>query len=393
VTDAATVLERCAALGTISEEPGRLLRRYATPAMREANELVAGWMEAAGLSVRTDAVGNLIGRREGARPEALLLGSHLDTVPNAGRYDGPLGVLSAIAVVERVGELPFSLEVIGFADEEGVRFGTSFLASSALVGAWDPAWLTLTDADGITLGDALRAFGGDPDGIERERRPDGSVLAYCELHIEQGPVLEALGEPVGLVTAIAGRSAATVRFTGMAGHAGTVPMEARHDALAAAAELVLVAESLARGREGLVATAGVLDVEPGAANVIPGAARLVLDVRSGADAVRTAAVAALREAAESIGANRGVEVGWEETAVAAVPLELRPLAAAAGEGVPQLPSGAGHDAMMLARMAPASMLFVRCRGGISHHPDEHVEEADVAVALDVLERSVRSLAA
>jgi allantoate deiminase len=393
VTDAATVLERCAALGTVSEEPSRLLRRYATPAMREANELVAGWMEAAGLSVRTDAVGNLIGRREGARPEALLLGSHLDTVPNAGRYDGPLGVLSAIAVAERVGELPFSLEVIGFADEEGVRFGTSFLGSSPLVGAWDPAWVTRTDADGITLGDALRAFGGDPDAIERERRPDGSVLAYCELHIEQGPVLEALGEPVGVVTAIAGRSAATVHFTGMAGHAGTVPMEARHDALAAAAELVLVAESLARGREGLVATAGVLDVEPGAANVIPGAARLVLDVRSGADAVRTAAVAALRDAAESIGASRGVDVAWEETGVAAVPLELQPLAAAAGEGVPQLPSGAGHDAMMLARMAPASMLFVRCRGGISHHPDEHVEEADVAVALDVLERSVRSLAA
>jgi allantoate deiminase len=374
--DAATVLDRCARLGAVSEEPGRLLRRWGTPAMRDANELVGGWMAAAGLAVEVDAVGNLIGRRGGG---GLVIGSHLDTVPDAGRYDGPLGVLAGIAVAARVPDVP--LTVAGFADEEGVRFRTSFLGSAAVVGAWDPAWDSRADADGVALGSLL---GGDPASA---RWPD--VAAYVEVHIEQGPVLEALGEPVGVVTAIAGQSHASVRLTGMAGHAGTVPMDARRDALAAAAELVLVAESVARGREGLVATAGVLDVEPGAANVIPGAARLVLDVRHVDDAVRRAAVDALREAAESIGAARGVAVAWEETEVAAVPLEVERMAAAAGPDAPRLASGAGHDAAMLARIAPASMLFVRCRGGISHHPDEHVEAADVAVALDVLERFVR----
>jgi allantoate deiminase len=392
VTDAATVLERCARLGEISEERGLLLRRYATPAMRDANALVAGWMRDAGLDVRADAAGNLIGRLEGERPEALVLGSHLDTVRDAGRFDGPLGVVAAIAVVERVGRLKLSLEVAAFADEEGVRFGTAFLGSSAVVGAWDPAWAGLTDADGVRLGDALRAFGGDPDRVGAAAW--SAVRAYCELHIEQGPVLETLGAPVGVVTAIAGQSHASVRFIGTAGHAGTVPMDGRRDALPAAAEFVLVAESLARARAGLVATVGQLAVEPGARNVIPGAVELSLDIRHIDDGERRAAVAALRETADVLAAKRGVALVWRELAdIAAVPLEVEPLAAAAGSDVPRLASGAGHDAAMLARIAPASMLFVRCRGGVSHHPDEAVSEADVAVALDVLEGYVRGVAA
>jgi len=232
LSTAAAVLERCARLGEVSEEPGRLVRRYATPAMREANDLVSGWMEAAGLAVSEDAAGNLVGRRAGAE-RALVLGSHLDTVIDAGRYDGPLGVLAAIALVERLGDtqLPFAVEVVGFADEEGVRYPTAFLGSSAMAGRFAPAWLDLTDADGVTMADALRGFGGDPEAVATAARPAGELLAYCEVHIEQGPVLERRGAPVGVVTAISGQTHAELAFRGEAGHAGTVPMDARHDAL------------------------------------------------------------------------------------------------------------------------------------------------------------------
>jgi allantoate deiminase len=396
VTSAATVLERCARLGAISEEPGLLVRRYATSAMREANDLVAGWMRDAGLSVREDAVGNVIGRREGERSgaPALVLGSHLDTVRDAGRYDGPLGVLAALAVAERVGELPFALEVIGFADEEGARFRTVFLGSGAVSGGFDPAWLELRDDDGVALGDAMREYGGDPDAIAGASRAPEELLGYCELHIEQGPVLEAAGEPVGTVTAIIGQTHAQARFVGAAGHAGTVPMAARHDALVAAAEWLLVVESVARAHDGLVATVGELAVHPGARNVIPGSAVLSLDVRHGDDAVRLGAVAALREAAGEIAATRGIGLEWTAGSdTAAVPLDgaLGERLVAAG-AAPRLPSGAGHDAMEMARITPAAMLFVRCAGGISHNPAEHVDEADVAVALDVLERFVRGFA-
>ena len=283
MSSAATVLERCARLGEVSEEPDRLVRRFATAAMREANELVGGWMREAGLDVRTDAAGNLIGRRGGGE-RTLVLGSHLDTVIDAGRYDGPLGVLAAIAVVERLPELPFAIEVVGFADEEGVRYPTSFLGSSALAGSFRRDWLELRDAGGVTLAEALREFGGDPDDIASAARRD--LLGYCELHIEQGPVLERRGAPVGVVTTITGQTQAELTFRGEAGHAGTVPMTDRRDALAAAAEWMLAAEAVARGRPGLVSTVGRIGVEPGARNVIPGEAWLSLDVRHTDDAVR-----------------------------------------------------------------------------------------------------------
>src|SRR4051794_19561483 len=380
---ARTVLERCDALAELTEEPGRLTRRFATPALRAAGERVEAWMREAGLQTRRDAVGNLIGRRGDA---ALLLGSHLDTVRDAGRYDGMLGVLVAIAAAERS---PRPVEVVAFADEEGTRYGTAYLGSAALAGRFDPAWLERRDADGVAMADALREFGGDPEAIGSARR-DG-LLAYVEVHIEQGPVLEDRDVPVGVVEAIAGQTRAQVTFAGAAGHAGTVPMEMRRDALVAAAEWIVAVEARATG--GLVATVGDASVAPGASNVVPGRVVLSLDVRHGEDAVRETACAELRERAEAIGAARRVDVVWEEVqatpTVTCSPDLTASLAAAvtaAGHPLVTLISGAGHDAAMMAEVAPVAMLFVRCAGGVSHDPAESVEVQDVAAAIDVLDR-------
>ena len=289
--------------------------------------------------------------------------------------------------------------MVGFADEEGVRYPTSFLGSSAMAGRFAPAWLELADERGITMAEALREFGGDPGAIASAARDPEDLLAYCELHIEQGPVLERRGAPVGVVTAISGQTHAEAAFRGEAGHAGTVPMEARRDALCAAAEWVLATEALARDRPGLVATIGRLDVDPGARNVIPGEARLSLDVRHGSDAVRREAIADLRAEAQRVAAGRDVRLTWDAHGeTAAVPTapglteRLADTVRAAGLPVERLPSGAGHDGVAMAAIAPVAMLFVRCAGGISHNPAESVAEADVAVALDVLERFVRELA-
>ncbi len=364
MSGAARVLERCAVLGRISEEPDRLTRRFGTEAMAQANEVVAGWMREAGLTTREDPVRNLIGRR-GDGP-VLMLGSHLDTVVDAGRYDGPLGVLVALEAVERVDR---DVEVVGFSDEEGVRFGTAYLGSSAMTGRFDPAWRDRRDGD-VRLGDLV----GDP-GPARE-----DVLGYVEVHIEQGPVLEKLGEPVGVVTAIQGQSHALVTFTGEAGHAGTVPMDARRDALTAAAEWILAVE-----RAG--GTVGRVQVEPNVRNVIPGSVTVTLDLRHPDDAARRATFEALRLEA---GRGRDVEVTWRDGGDSpAVAMDER-LSNAFGVAT-RLPSGAGHDAAMMASIAPTAMLFVRCAGGISHNPAESVEEADVAVAIEALERFLRAV--
>ena len=402
---AAEVVRRCRELAAVSEEEGRLTRRFATPAMARANALVGDWMAAAGMTVRTDAAGNLVGRLEGDDPAAgtLLLGSHLDTVRDAGAFDGPLGVLAAVACVERLRAegvaLPFALEVLGFSDEEGLRYGTAYLGSRAVAGSFEPALLDLVDDTGVALGDALRAFGGAPEEVGGASRRGERLLGYCEVHIEQGPVLEGRDVPVGVVNAIAGATRAELDFAGRAGHAGTVPMDARHDAACAAAEWVLAVEAAARAEPGLVATVGRLEARPGAANVVPGGAVASLDVRHADDAVREAAVTALRAEAQRIGAARGVEVAWREVmsapAVAADGALTASLSAAVAErGLPvvTLASGAGHDGVALAELTGVAMLFVRCAGGISHHPDESVEEADVAVALDVLYAFVRGLA-
>jgi allantoate deiminase len=393
VTDATTVLQRCDALRAFSEEDRRLMRRFATPALRAAGDAVEGWMREAGMSTRRDAIGNVIGRLEGDGPGTLLLGSHLDSVRDAGRYDGPLGVLVAIAVAERLrGTAPYALEVYAFADEEGVRYGTAYLGSGVVAGRFDPATLDRRDADGIAMGDAIRDFGGNPEQLTAARRDPSDLLGYLEVHIEQGPVLEAREVPLGVVTAIIGQTRATVTFTGVAGHAGTVPMDLRHDAVTGAAEWILAVEGLARAQDDLVATVGEVSVEPGASNVVPGRAVLSLDVRHADDGARAAARDALREHAHAIAAARGLSLEWEvvqETAaVACDPALTELLAAAIGDDVVRLASGAGHDAAVMAAIAPVAMVFVRCAGGVSHHPDEAVAPADVQAAIETVERFV-----
>jgi allantoate deiminase len=400
-----TIMERAETLGCLSEEPDRLTRRFATPAMQQATETVAGWMRAAGLIVRRDNAGNLIGRYAAAHEPAptLLLGSHLDSVRDAGKYDGPLGVLVALAAVERLAardvRLPFAVEVLAFADEEGLRYHTAYLGSKVVAGSFDPAYLDLQDADGIPMAAAIRAAGGDPDELTGDARPADDLIGYCEVHIEQGPVLEARDLPVGVVSAIAGQSRIAVAFQGQAGHAGTVPMARRYDALAAAARFVLAVEALARSTEGLVATVGQLVVEPGASNVIPGHVALSLDVRHAQDDVRRVACEHLADEAARIGDTRVVPAAWtllQDNAAVACDPRLSALLEAAiadlGYPVLRLPSGAGHDAVPMSDLTPVAMLFVRCRGGVSHHPAESVRADDVAVALAVLERFLDRLA-
>ena len=398
-------MERAELLAACSEEPDRLTRRFGTHAHAEASATVSDWMRAAGMAVHRDAVGNVVGRYEGGRPgaPALLLGSHLDTVPDGGRYDGALGVLAGIATVERLhaagARLPFAVEVVAFADEEGARFGTAYLGSSAMAGSFDESTLRRVDAEGVSLEDAVRRFGGDPAAIAGAGRAPGSLIGYAELHIEQGPVLEEHGLPLGVVSGIAGQTRAALRFTGTAGHAGTVPMELRRDALCAAAQMVLEVEATARDTAGLVATVGELETLPGAPNVIPGRVDLTLDVRHPDDRQRAGAVARLRERAGAVAAARGVGFDWDslhsQDAVRCDPglTELMVQAVRAAGAEPHtLPSGAGHDAAMVAAIAPVAMLFVRCAGGISHHPAESVSEADVGIALDTLARFVEGVA-
>jgi allantoate deiminase len=402
---AADLIARAELLAAYSEEAGRLTRRFGTLALAEAGEVVSEWMREAGLSVRRDPIGNVIGRSEGAEPDApaLMLGSHLDTVPDAGRWDGTLGVLAGIEVArrqrERAGDLPFALEVAAFADEEGSRFGTAFLGSSVVAGSFDQSALSREDADAISLEEAIRRFGGDPGALGDAKREPGSLIGYAELHIEQGPVLEASGVPLGVVSEISGQTRAVLRFTGTPGHAGTVPMELRRDALAAAAEMVVQVEAVARDTPGLVATVGDITVLPGAPNVIPGRADFPLDIRHPVDTDRIWAVGRLRERAAEIASARGLEWDWqtlhEQAAVRCDPgLTGRMFQALEDVGVQPnaLVSGAGHDAATMAQVAPVAMLFVRCAGGVSHHPDESVDEADAALAVDALTRFVELVA-
>lgn len=403
IAGAAEVMERCAFLASCSDEAGHLTRPFGSDAMRRAQEHVEAWMRQAGLAVHRDNMGNLRGRYDGTGDATLLLGSHLDSVRNAGRFDGPLGVMVAISAVQRVHDekrrMPFAIEIMAFVDEEGLRFGSTYLGSRAVAGTFEPDDLERTDAAGATMADAIRSFGGDPTRIEDDRWRAGELLGYCEVHIEQGPVLEALGLPVGVVSAIAGQSRHILTLKGEAGHAGTVPMDKRRDALAAAAELVLAVEHEGRSRPGLVATIGRLEVHPGAANVIPGEVELSLDMRHADDATRTEAVKRVLGLARDISSRRRVELGAravsENPAVPCSPrlvsLLSRSVAEVGLEAV-QLPSGAGHDAVAMAKLTEVGMLFVRCKGGVSHHPSESVKVEDVAVAIDVVGHFLELLA-
>jgi allantoate deiminase len=381
-------MSRCAVLGQISDEPGKLTRTFASPAMRRANLLVGKWMREAGLHVRVDKALNLLGRWNSVNRKAktLLLGSHLDTVRDAGKYDGPLGVLTAIAAVqllrERRVQLPFNLEIAGFSDEEGVRYQTAYLGSRAFAGT-----LSATDLARI-----------EEKQIVKARRSSKEFLGYAEVHIEQGPVLEKQDLPVGVVTSIAGQSRLQVEFRGLSGHAGTVPMNLRRDALAGAAEFVLAAESLAKKSSALVATVGKIEAAPGASNVIPGQVTLTLDVRAANDSRRLGAVRALRTKAEAIAERRKLQLAWspiQQTSAVKCDKKLTRLfstcIARRGLEVMKLPSGAGHDSAAISSLCPVAMLFVRCKAGISHNPAESVRSSDVACAICVLADFIQTL--
>jgi allantoate deiminase len=402
----AVIMERLESLGWISDEPDQLTRLFASPAMSRANHFVQTWMRSAGMNTKTDALGNLIGHfpGPGADSKILLLGSHLDTVRNAGKFDGPLGVLLAISCVERIQQtkqsLPFAIEVVAFADEEGARFQSAYLGSRALTGQLDEKDLALVDEKGVTMAEAIRQFGGDPARLNSCRMTGENLLGYVEVHIEQGPVLEQKNQAVGVVTAIAGQTRATITFKGRAGHAGTTPMELRQDALCGASEFILEAEKYARQHPGLVATVGQITADPNVSNVIPGSCRLTLDLRHQDDAVRVKLPKDLAKFFVELEQRRGLKVTWrtiQETASVPCSPELSALLRDAARKhqaqVIDLPSGAGHDAAVMAKITPVVMLFVRCAGGVSHHPDESVRAEDVRVALDVLTDFVLSLAA
>lgn len=403
----ARAVDRCDALGVTpySDTPGGLFRAWLSPAHRAAVAQVGEWMRQAGMQVRLDAAANLIGRYEGAHADApaLLIGSHLDSVRDAGRYDGPLGILLGIECVAALHaqgrRLPFAIEVIAFGDEEGSRFPASMFCSRAVAGTLDPATLAVTDAAGTDVASALADWGLDIAHLQHAARAPGSVLAYLETHIEQGPVLEAEGLPVGIVTAIAAQRRFALRFDGRAGHAGTTTMALRRDALSAAAEALLAIEGIARaGSDDLVATVGKLQVAPGATNVVPGRVDCTLDVRAGDDATRDAAVLEIERALALISKTRNIAIAIDplQTLAAspcapALMTRLQHAVAAQGVAPRQLVSGAGHDAMVMAALCPTAMLFVRCAGGISHHPDEHVAPADAELALAVMRHFIEHL--
>jgi beta-ureidopropionase / N-carbamoyl-L-amino-acid hydrolase len=399
----ARVLALADRLAAWSETGDGLTCTYLSAAHRAVAQELACWMEEAGMTSSIDAVGNVVGRYPtkgaGAKTlgaKTLILGSHYDTVRNAGKYDGRLGILVPLVVVasqHRGGlRFPFNLELIAFAEEEGVRFGSAYIGSSAVAGCFDPQLLQRRDPAGVSLAEALREAGQDPDAISRLARRRRDLLGYLELHIEQGPVLRAEGIPVGVVTSIAGASRYALTVTGVAGHAGTVPMYLRHDAAAAAAEMILLVERRCAQDPDLVGTIGQIMVADAASNVIPGRCELSLDIRSGQDKVREAATSDILLELERIAARRGVAIDVQEIsrvpAVTCAPSMQARLARAVehlGLPVRRLASGAGHDAVMLSTLTEIGMLFVRCgNGGISHSPLETVTAEDVDVAARVL---------
>jgi allantoate deiminase len=399
------ILARCDELARHSQQSGALTRMFLTLQHRAVCDLAAGWRREAGMEARLDAIGNVVGRFEGDRPglPCLMLGSHLDTVRDAGRYDGMLGVVTAIecvaALAARGRRLSFAIEVIGFGDEEGVRFGTTLLGSRAVAGTLDEKTLEVRDAEGVSLADALRQFGLDPARIGDAVRRREEVLSYVELHIEQGPVLEAEGLPVGVVTAINGFSRLAVTLEGIAGHAGTVPMGLRRDALAAAAECVVAVEARGRAVPETVATVGRIEALPGAINVIPGKVHFTLDVRSPRDADRIAAVTDITRSVREIAGRRGIAAAIGQTlehrSTPCSPGLIERIAAAiADEGLPvrHLPSGAGHDGMAMAAITAIGMIFVRCRDGVSHNPAEAIIAADAETGARVLLRFIEAFA-
>ena len=391
-TRAEEVISRCKQIASFSEDPGSIRRTFLSAPMRDCHREITKWVSAAGADVTIDAAGNLRALYAASQPGAprLLLGSHLDTVPSAGAYDGILGVVIAAALLESLENrrLPFAIEVVGFSEEEGVRFGTPFIGSRALVGTLDEELLNRVDANGISVRESIRRFGLDPADISRAKLSD-DTLAYLEFHIEQGPVLESLGRPLGAVDAVAAQTRMEFVFLGRANHAGTTPMHLRRDAIAAAAEWIVAVERTAHSHPGLVASVGQIEAKPGAINVIAAEARVTLDVRHKSNEVRDGARDALIRMAEEIAARRGLSLRQRVLlSQRAVPMDpflveqIQEAIRSTGSQPHRMTSGAGHDAMILADRVPAAMIFLRSLGGISHDSAESVEVEDVAKALE-----------
>ena len=393
---AGEVIRWCRRLAKLSEDPHAITRTFLSRPMRDVHTALATWMTRVGMSVRVDAAGNLRGvypARTSQAPASaarFYIGSHLDTVPNGGAFDGVLGTVLAIALVELLGDrrFAFAIEVVGFSEEEGVRFGAPFLGSRALAGTFDPTLLDRTDEHGRSMREAIRHFGLDPGRIPDAAAPSGA-LGYLEFHIEQGPVLENLNLPLAVVDVISGQSRAELTFEGVAGHAGTTPMHMRRDALQGAAAWIAEVERLALATPGLVATVGKISVEPGAGNVVPSRATASIDVRHADDQQRTRSAERLAQVAEEVASQRGLKMTWKQRLdQASIAMDDSMVAmldrALERTGAPlhRMSSGAGHDAMVLAAKMPTGMLFLRCEGGISHHPAENVGDGDVAAAID-----------
>ena len=400
-------LEHCLKLAHVSEMRGATLRQYLSDEHRQHNEITAEWMRQAGMQTWVDAVGNQWGRfaSEHAQAPRLVLGSHLDTVPNAGAFDGILGVMLAIQLVRYFRDqqisLPFHIDVVGFCDEEGTRFGVTLIGSRALAGTFDPAWLAVEDSNGVSMQDAMQHFGLAPENYAQAALTSSDLLGFWEVHIEQGPVLEANELSLGVVTAIAGAKRASLSIRGLAGHAGTTPMPLRKDALCAAAEISLAVERRAKEcQDDRVATVGEFMVRPGAVNVIAGDALISLDVRAQNDEKRDELISVIADDVDQIAAKRHVSVDWHwHHQATAVPCaeEFQQLFSQAcqkqGIAMQYLPSGAGHDAMAIAEICPIAMLFIRSPRGLSHHPDEAVIPTDVFDAMAVMVSAVELLAA
>jgi allantoate deiminase len=386
-------------LGAISAEPDRLVRLFLTPELRRAADLVAKWMREAGMTVSEDALGTVRGCFGKGR--RLLIGSHIDTVIDAGKYDGPLGVISGILAVDHFAKagrkLPFGIDVLAFGDEEGSRFPATMATSMACAGVFEHETLPLADQNGVTLAAAIKAYGNTAADIPAAAYKSSDVAGYVEVHIEQGPVLEAKNQPLGVVTGIVGQNRIKVTVTGMAGHAGTVPMALRHDAYAGAAEMALTLEQIVREHpeDGMVGTVGRIEVSPGAVNIIPGRVTFTIDLRSLSDKLRNESYARFQAEAEKIAKARGLTVAFDlfhEVATAYMAPVLQDdleagIRDVGGDPI-RLPSGAGHDAQIMTRLCPSAMMFVRCRGGISHNPAEFASEADMGLAVAALIRFI-----
>jgi allantoate deiminase len=396
-------VEDCRKIAAMTEEPGRITRRFLTPPMRDVHALLTARMQALGMTVHVDAAGNLRGLWRPAKgaTRRLILGSHVDTVPDAGAFDGVLGVRLALEWVALAKEIdfPMAIEIIAFSEEEGVRFSAPFLGSRAVAGCFDASLLALRDANGVTVEEAIRGYGLDASRME-EAVAVADACAFVEVHIEQGPVLEAEDLSVAAVAAIVGQTRMSLTFSGHANHAGTTPMHLRRDALAAAAEWIVAVEALARDSDGLVATVGKIEATPNAGNVVSGSATVSLDLRDARDGARIAAVDALTECAQAIAVRRGLTLECRpQMDQAAVLMDERLTALlaesmeAAGFAPRRVTSGAGHDAMVMAARMPTAMLFLRSPGGISHHPDEAVREQDVEASLQVARKFLARLAA